>query len=277
MKKLLYLFSAVLIVFASCTDDYGDYCIKKNDSNPIKNDTISPPKTDSIPVVVVEPILVKKQVHTYANGDVTTVELLYNDTKIISDREGPNVTNYTYEGDVIKKIEKADDSEGVYITNEYFYANGKLDYIFSKEFGNYYITKYTYNSDGSVFYSKINSDSSKNENEYTPISGRYTFSGGNLITHQFYSGTFESLTTYVYDSKNNPRVNILGFGALIDNNQGFAVKNNVVKKTTSNNVDTSVETVVYTYEYDANGYPTKRTEVTQSGTKTTTETTTYTY
>ena len=281
MKKSLYLFSAALLVFVSCTSDYENSCIKKNDSNPVKNDTISPPKTDTIPVVV-EPILLKKLVHTYANGDETTVDLLYNDTKIISDKEGSNVTTYTYDGDVVKKIEKADVSDGVYISNEYFYANGKLDYIFSNEFGNYYITKYTYNNDGSVFYNKINSDSLKNDKGDTPISGRYTFSEGNLIMHQYYNGAYESVITYLYDSKNNPRVNVLGFDLLVDSNQGFAVKNNVIKKTTKNNSNpdnTLVETEVvsYTYEYDANGYPTKRTEVTQTGNKTTTETSSYSY
>jgi len=279
MKKSLYLFSAALLVFVSCTNDYENSCIKKNDSDPVKNDTITPPKTDTIPVVVVGPILLKKQVHTYANGEKSTVELSYNDTKIVSDKDGDNITNYTYAGDVIKKIEKAD-AAGVYLTNEYFYTNGKLDYIFSNEFGNYYITKYLYNSDGSVFYVKSNSDSLKNDKGDTPISGRYTFSGGNLITDQFYNGAFESVTTYEYDSKNNPRVNVLGFDSLVDNNQGFAVKNNVIKKITKNNVDpnnTLVQTIVYVYEYDANGYPTKRTEVKQVGGQTTTETSNYSY
>jgi hypothetical protein len=270
MKKSLYLFSAALLVFVSCTNDYENSCIKKNDNNP---------KTDSIPDVVVGPILLKKLAHTYANGNVSTVELQYNDTKIVSDKDGSNITNYTYENDVVKKIEKSDAS-GVYLTNEYFYANGKLDYIFSNEFGNYYITKYVYNSDGSVFYDKLNSDSLKNDKGDTPISGRYTFSGGNLITDQYYNGSFESVTTYEYDSKNNPRVNVLGFDLLIDNNQGFAVKNNVIKKTTKNNVDpnnTLVETIVYVYEYDASGYPTKRTEVKQAGGQTTTEISIYSY
>ncbi|WP_337967814.1 hypothetical protein [uncultured Flavobacterium sp.] len=278
MKKSLYLFSAALLVFVSCTNDYDGFCAKKNDLDPIKNDTISPPKKDSIPAVIVEPILLKKQGHTYADGDETTLELLYNDNKIVSDRDGSNVTNYTYTGGVITKTEKADLSGNVYLTSEYFYANGKLDYVFNKEFESYYITKYVYNTDGSIFYHKLNSNNLRSEGEETGITGRYAFSNGNLSSVQSYNGTFESVITYEYDSKNNPRVNVLGFDSLVDNNFGFGVKNNVIKRTSkNNNPNNVVETVTYTYEYDTNGYPTKRTEVKQVGSKITTETSTYSY
>ncbi|PIF31945.1 hypothetical protein CLU81_2456 [Flavobacterium sp. 9] len=278
MKKSLYLFIAALLVFVSCTNDYDSSCVKKNDSNPVKNDTISPPKTDTIPVVIVEPILLKKQGHTYANGNETTLELSYNGNKIVSDKDVSNVTNYTYTGDLITKIEKADISGNVYLTKEYFYANGKLDYVFSNEFGNYYLTKYVYNSDGSVFYHRVNSDSLKNDKGETSITGKYVFSKGNLIAEYFYNGAFESVITYEYDSKNNPRVNVLGSDLLADNNLGFGVKNNVIKRTSkNNNPDNVVETITYTYEYDVNGYPTNRTEVKQVGVQITTETSTYSY
>ncbi|RKR10366.1 hypothetical protein C8C83_2040 [Flavobacterium sp. 90] len=278
MKKLLYLFSATLLMFVSCTTDYENSCIKKNGVDPVKNDTITPPKTDSIPVVIVEPILLKKLVHNYANGKTSTVELLYKDNKIVSDKDDSNLTFYTYTGDVITKIEKADVSGAVYLTREYFYTNGKLDYIFSNEFGNYYLTKYVYNSNGSIFYNKLNSDSSKREIGETGMTGRYTFLAGNLIREQVYNGDFESEITYEFDAKNNPRLNVLGFNLLVDNLQGFAVNNvtNRTAKVISPNV-TIPEIISYSYEYNANGYPTKRTETKQVGNVTTTETSFYSY
>lgn len=274
MKKSLYLFSAALLVFVSCTNDFDSSCIKKNDEKPIKNDTISPPKTDSVPVVTVEPILLKKLVHSYANGKETTLELLYNNNKIVSDNDQSNLTTYTYSGDVISKMQKTDNLGNVYLIKDYVYKNGKMDYFFSNEFGNFYKTKFIYNSDGSVFYHQLKSDSLGNEGDETGVSGRYTFVDGNLKTTQYFNGATENSVTYEYDSKNNPRLNILGFDLLIDN-QVFA-NNNVIKKTTKNK-DTVVETVIYSYDYDAKGYPVKRTEVTQFGNQTTTETSTYSY
>ena len=278
MKKLLYLFSTGLLVFTSCTNDYDASCFRKDDGNPIKSDTISPPKTDTIPVVIVEPVLLKKLVHTYPNGLTQTIELSYEGNKIVSDKDESNLTFYTYTGDVITKIEKADLS-GTYITKEYFYANGKLDYILSKEFGNYYKTKYAYNADGSIIsYSRINSDSSGNDGDNTPVSGKYTFSEGKLIRHQINNGSNEAVTTFEYDSKNNPRLNILGFDLLIDMNQLFAFNNVVKKVVTSKNptATTTVETT-YSYEYDANGYPVKMIQTTTSGDTITTESSDFSY
>lgn len=277
MKKSLYLFSAALLVFVSCTSDYENSCIKKNDLNPVKNDTVSPPKTDSIPVVIVEPVLLKKLAHTFANGEVSTVEILYKDNKIVSDGDRNNFTYYTYTGNVITKIEKADLSGDIYSTKEYFYKNGQIDYIFISEFGNYYKMKYVYNSDGSVFYYKLNSDSSGNDGEDTGISGRYVFSKGNLIQNQYYTGSTEVITTYEYDSKNNPRLNTLGIDLLVDY-EVYGVNNPIkktVKATNGNNV--MIQTITYSYEYDANGYPVKRTETSQIGDVITTETSTYSY
>ncbi|TPG36356.1 hypothetical protein [Flavobacterium pectinovorum] len=276
MKKLLYLFSATLLALASCTNDYDGSCVKKNDVNPIKNDTISPPKTDSIPIVIMEPFLLKKLVHTYTNGEVSTLELSYKDNKILSDRDGSNTTLYTYTGDVITKIEKADLSGDVYLTKEYVYANGKVDYILSNEFGNYYKTKYHYNSDGSVFYYKLNSDSLGTDGQDTGISGRYTFSEGNLITDQFYNGSYESLITFEYDSKNNPRLNILGFNLLIDTNE-MSSSNNIIKRIGDVEDSGTIMTTIFSHEYNENGYPVKTTQTLQIGHVITKETSTYSY
>lgn len=278
MKKLLYLFSTGLLVFTSCTNDYDASCFRKDDGKPIKSDTISPPKTDTIPVVIVEPVLLKKLVHIYENGYAPTIELSYNGNKIVSDKDESNLTFYTYTGDVITKIEKADLS-GTYLTKEYFYANGKLDYILSKEFGNYYKTKYLYNADGSVIsYNKMKSDSSGKDGDDTPLSGKYTFSEGKLIRHQINSGSNETVTTFEYDSKNNPRLNILGFDLLVDMNQLFAV-NNVVKKvvTMKSPTATTTDETIYTYEYDEKGYPVKMIQTTTSGDIITTESSDFSY
>lgn len=280
MKKLLYLFSAALVL-VSCTNDYDASCFKKN-VNPIKNDTILPPKKDSIPLpnidsipVIVEPILLKKLVYTSATGYISTIELLYDGIKIVSDKDASNLTFFTYTGDVITKIEKADLSGNVYITKKYFYENGKVDYILLNQFGSYFKIKYTYNSDGSISYERLNSDSLGNDLGSTPISGRYTFSGGNLIKHELSNGNSDLIYTYEYDSKNNPRINILGGKFLIDQLE-FGV-NNPTKRTITN-VQSEVSDITrFSYEYDANGYPTSVTSTTENGTQVTIETFDYSY
>ncbi|MCD0469290.1 hypothetical protein [Flavobacterium sp. JAS] len=266
MKKILFLVSGTLLLLTSCTNDYDASCLAKNNVGPIKNDTISPPKTDSIPVIV-EPILLKKLVHNYANGASSTIDLSYDGTKVIKDVNDSNFTYYTYTGDIITKIEKADLAGDVYYSEAYFYANGKVDYVLSTEFGKYYKTKYVYNNDGSIFFTKWNSDSLGNEGEQTTISGRYVFSGGNMIQKQS------------YDAKNNPRLNTSGSNLLTGLNQLFSA-NNVTRRVTTaknNDVITQTGTTTYSYEYDANGYPTKSTETLQIGDTITTETSVYSY
>lgn len=274
MKKLLCLLGVGLALI-SCTNDFDSSCYKKDDKDPIKNDTVSPVKPDTIPVVV-EPILLKKLTHTYENGNTPTIESLYDGTKIVSDKDASNLTYYTYAGDVITKIEKADLSGNVYITKQYSYANGKLDYVLNNEFGIYSKIKYHYNDDGSIFYEKLTSDSAGNDLAKTPITGRLTFANGNLVKNQFYNGATETVTTYEYDSKNNPRLNIKGFDYLLDMPGVYAV-NNVVKSVFKSNVDSLVETKTYSYEYDAKGYPVKSTQTLEKGGNITTETAGFNY
>lgn len=276
MKKLFYLFSATLLALTSCTNDYEGSCsVNKNE------DPISPPKTDSIPVVV-EPILLKKLVYNYVGASSGMTDIAYDGTKVVTDSGEFNRTVYTYTGDVITKMENVYLSGEVYYTEEYFYKDGKIDYVLSKEFGNYYKTKYLYNNDGSVFFSKFDSDSLGNEGDDTGLSGRYVFSGGNLIQKQTYNGSYESFSTYEYDTKNNPRLNVLGSNLLIGLNQLFAANNVIKRTTTATNagVVTSTGTSNYSYEYDANGYPVKSTEtsqISQTGDKITTVISEYTY
>lgn len=282
MKKLIYLFGASVLVFGSCTNDFdSSSCMKKDNVDPIKNDTISPPKTDTIPLpntdsipVVVEPILLKKLTQNYPNSYSPTIDFLYDGTKIVSDRDPSNTTEYNYTGDLITKIKKSYNSGEVYLTKEYFYnTDKKVDYILIEQFGKYYKMKYTYTNDGTVFYRKFNSDSAGNEEKDPIMTGRYYFSNGNLIKDDQY--TSESVVIYEYDSKNNPRLNILGFNLLPDLEQEFSI-NNVTKRTISTNNIISSSTS-YTYEYNADGYPVKVTRTSQIGDKVTTDTSSFSY
>lgn len=231
MKKLLFLFTATLLVLTSCSKDDDN----SSDSNPATA------------------TLVKKIIYTEGTETYSTI-LNYNGNKIVSAVSSDNYkTNYTYNGDVITKTEDFDDKNVVETTTEYTYANGKLATSFVKESGAPYDVKtvYTYNADGTVSFT----DSNFNKTTGALVDdggrvGKYTYSAGNLVKKAYsYYGT-EYTNTFEYDTKNNPVKNITGFSLLLDNEEDFCA-NNLLKRTSS--TSTGIET--HTYTYDVNGFP----------------------
>lgn len=104
MKKLLYLFTASLLVFTSCSND--------------DNDSSDPASS----------ILVKKITKIASDGDFSTENYLYNGNKVVSMTEADgSVTKYTYTGDLIAKIEDFDETGTLNLTTNYNYVNGRLD------------------------------------------------------------------------------------------------------------------------------------------------------
>jgi len=82
---------------------------------------------------------------------------------------------------------------------------------------------------------------------------------------------------YEYDTKNNPRKNVLGLSLLLEDEDSSV--NNVVKQTSTSGSGANIRTstTTYTYTYNANNYPTEMVRNYQSGTSVETVTTQYIY
>jgi hypothetical protein len=229
MKKLLYLFSASLLVLASCS----------------KDDNTPDPATST---------LVKKVIYTDINKSIYTSETTYNGNKIVSTlgSDGSKIV-YTYTGEIITKVEETDGKGALESTTEYTYTNGKLATSLEKEVGaDYnYKTVYTYNADGTVSFADVMINTKTGTTDDGGTVGKYTYSAGNLVkkVYSYYGKEYSS--TFEYDTKNNPSKNVTGFSLLLDNEDEASV-NNVVKRTSSSSISTN------TYKYDANGFPTEQ-------------------
>ncbi len=245
MKKLLYLFSASLLVLSSCSSD---------------DDTTAT-------------VLLKKASYV-STGESFTTDFTYSGNKLVSwvDSFGDKKT-FTYTGDLITKIVDTDDKGNVDYTTEFTYTNGKLTSEISLETGaDYkYKTKYVHNTDGTISFEEFRvAVATGKEEEYGDI-GKYTFKNGNLVKKEkSYYGT-NSSETYEYDAKNNPFKNVVGFNLFVNDEEGAYV-NNIVKRTYSNSTGTYTNT--YEYKYNAEGFPTEQKDFYNGASD---GTTTYTY
>ena len=247
MKKLLYLFSASLLVLSSCSSD---------------DDTTAT-------------VLLKKASYV-STGESFTTDFTYSGNKLVSwvDSFGDKKT-FTYTGDLITKIVDTDDKGNVDYTTEFTYTNGKLTSEISLETGDdyKYKTKYVHNTDGTISFEEFRvAVATGKEEEYGDI-GKYTFKNGNLVKKEkSYYGT-NSSETYEYDAKNNPFKNVVGFNLFVDDEEGAYV-NNIVKRTYSDSNSTDTYTNTYEYKYNAEGFPTEQKDFYNGASD---GTTTYTY
>lgn len=118
MKKLMYALSATLLFVACSKDDAPATEISNLDTT----------------------VLLRKSIETSDNGN--SITYLYNYTgkkinSIINQDDSGEKTLFTYTGDLITKIEEYEDNELVY-TENYFYKNGKIDYIETVSQTDYY-------------------------------------------------------------------------------------------------------------------------------------------
>ena len=247
MKKLLYLFSASLLVLSSCSSD---------------DDTTAT-------------VLLKKASYV-STGESFTTDFTYSGNKLVSwvDSFGDKKT-FTYTGDLITKIVDTDDKGNVDYTTEFTYTNGKLTSALSLEDGDdyKYKTKYVHNTDGTISFEEFRvAVATGKEEKYGDI-GKYTFKNGNLVKKEkSYYGT-NSSETYEYDAKNNPFKNVVGFNLFVNDEEGAYV-NNIVKRTYSNSNSTDTYTNTYEYKYNAEGFPTEQKDFYNGASD---GTTTYTY
>jgi len=258
MKKLLYLFTASLLVFTSCSKD-------DNDSS---DSTFS--------------ILPKKVTTVYNDGDSDVENMVYNGNKIVSvtEKDGSSA-KYTYTGDLITRIDELDEDGKLNYTTEYAYVSGKLNTSIRKgadaDETYYYKTKYAHNADGTVSYDNFRGLISTGVEQEYGSTGKYTFKDGNLLKLEvsYYENDYSYV--YEYDTKNNPRKNVLGLSLLLEDEDSSV--NNVVKQTSTSGSGANIRTstTTYTYTYNANNYPTEMVRNYQGGTSVETVTTQYIY
>ena len=187
-------------------------------------------------------ILVKKKIITYSANDVVTINYKYDGNKIISrSTDGGFIATYTYTGDVITMIEERVDDK-FQRSYEYIYLNGKVAKEIEKDNWETDSRIYTYNANGTVSYVR-------NRTGGQSTTGLLTFENGNLVKNE------EGNSTYIfgYDTKNNPFKNVLGFNLLFDTNTDMFSRNNMTQDGSS-----GYSTDYYTFNYDANGFPTER-------------------
>ncbi|HSD14889.1 MAG TPA: hypothetical protein VLB74_09600 [Flavobacterium sp.] len=247
MKKLIYAFSALALLFASCSSDSDS---SSNDSSAT--------------------VLLKKIIETDWDGAVTTSILTYNGDKLqrITNDDGTYEV-YTYSGDLITKSESFDENDARYEAFVYTYNSESklieakwLDYL--GEGGGSSKVLYTHNSDGTVSYEEFTGDvSSQTEfyregkiysdkiEEYAP---EFDGTPAHTITH-----------TYTYDDKNQPMKNVKGYDKIwfAFTDYGTNYLNNMTSNlhTTTLGVNQPISSTVYTY--NSQNYPITETETQQ--------------
>lgn len=248
MKNLLLLFSALTLMFTSCSSD-------DNDSS--TEDTSILPKTISYiyPSVML--------------GTNSTSTITYSGNKIVSTVEEGSKTIFTYDGNLITKQVQFDvDSKGIEtkdIEVLYTYENGKLKTRtmkeeFSTEFPDgQFIDKTIYTHTSQSLISYINYSVNVDTQLETKTSeGSLTYKDGNLVKEQQISGSLTSTRTYEYDTKNNPLKNVTGFDLLLNEISEFG-KNNSTKTTSVSSGHPTPTDYLTTYTYNDKGYPLRHT------------------
>lgn len=225
MKRLLCLFSALLLVLSSCSND---------DSSRNENQ-----------------VLLKKIISTDENGLKSTTIYNYNGNKIVSYIFDSQESMYfTYTGDLITKLEfKLSDGTIEQINSFEYDSNGKL-VTFKRiepmdDLGNKEV--YNYNADGSISVVQYIGDSKTQTQENA--TGTITFLNGEV--NEIISDNFSN-SKYTYDTKHNPMKNVLGMDKIsFTDGEASGILHNIISKIEGSNTFTSKIT------YNADGYPEK--------------------
>lgn len=250
MKKIVCLFGVLALTLTSCSKDDDN----TNGNNIFLPKTIQ--RTD-------EAFPVENKIST----------IVYDGNKIVSITNQFTKIEFTYTGNLItKKIDY--NVSGVQPTKNsetsYAYANGKLQTVSSSITGiGSNKTEYTYNSDGTI--KKETYITTSGVEVKLSNSELFTVVNGNL-TKIVSSGPNTTITdVYNYDTKNNVFKNVLGFSLLLDQQITHSLGQDIYSSV--NNIEKSTETINsnpidYTakYDYNAKGYPIKKTSYNQDGT-----------
>lgn len=235
MKKLIYAFGALALIFSSCSSD---------DSSDNSNNNGN--------------YLLKKEIITDEEGIKTTYNFKYNGNKLVSiidnDTESSDIY-VTYTGDLISQIDYKFSDKSIEQTEKYGYdSNGRLSsYIFmdiDAEIGNREV--YTYNGDGTVSFKEYVGDLTEQIqlNSY----GKIYFVDGEVRKIEKFNtdDVLLSSTTYAHDSANGAMKNITGWSkaSSFNSSEGESILHNITSEDDASNGITT-----YTYTYNSANYP----------------------
>lgn len=237
MKKFLYLFIISFLILQSCSS--GDSS-NSNSSN----------------------ILVRQIVTNFSASNVETVNYTYDNNKLVSIILLTQNTSYKtlvfYTGNLITKTEHYNINNILKGKDTYTYnSNNELStYIHTFPNGNNVLnqgerTVCTYNQNGTITSTLYRGDLiSQNTLDSTST---LTISNGEIISCVKNIGTTTETETFIYDTKNNPFKNIVGFDKIVLTAPGVGFNHNMIQSTNNG--------VIYNnqYSYDANDFPTTRT------------------
>lgn len=236
MKKILALLSVFVFIISSCSGDA---------ETPIVTPT--PPENTNI--------LVKKIIRKDENDNIVAVsDFSYSGNKLLKITTNGYKQNYTYVGDLISKIERYNSSDVLLGYNEYFYnSSGNLSSCVDKEYSTSSACKdeFVYNIDGTITRNVFGG----NLVSQTILLGYYHklyFQNSELLKQEEYdnNNTLANTTNFIYDEKNNPTRNILGFDKIFF---AFDSSGNFQNLLHINNDGSNHYTKEYTY--DSNNSP----------------------
>ncbi|RCU44997.1 hypothetical protein EIZ47_01935 [Chryseobacterium lacus] len=226
---------------------------------------------DPLPIVPTGGLVPKTIERSYSQGwPTSTVTYTYDGNKIKEININPQVDvskgKFTYTGDNITKLEVFSGPNFTpYTVSTFEYANDKLSKVTSIYNSNTTVRNYTYNTDGTV--TEVTTGA-YNSNK------KYTLSSGNIAKTEYLdnNGNVVSTDTATFDAKNNIHKNITGLSKIF-NLEGLFW--DLIQADANNRLTYNQGTMntTYTYEYNSEGYPTKRVET--KGTNTTTSVITY--
>ncbi|MFH6944097.1 hypothetical protein [Flavobacterium sp. FlaQc-50] len=257
MKKILCLFSALVLILTSCSSD----------------DSSSTPSTPSNPSNVSN-VLIKKMILTNTSEGVHEINFTYDGKKLVKEVASStgflNYTkNYYYTGDLITRYEQIWGKYNSTVT-DLTYENNKLKTLFEKRIdlknGTVFLTKttYTHNLGGTVSFVIATVDKDTNE-ESSIRNGRLIYVNGAIVKDErFDDPTGVEFIAIEYDKRNNPFKNVVGFNLLLRYSDFNYLVHNKTKTTTKSIYNFSVSYFT-TYDYDENSFPVAARHVDDTG------------
>lgn len=172
----------------------------------------------------------------------------------------------SYSGELITRTEIRDSNNnfnGEYETMEYF--NGKLT-LYKSYYNNILISNdnITYNADGTRTITELSYNYNNGSYQGTSLMKQYFDLAGNISKVEYLNqnNSISQTETYIYDNKNNPTKNIIGFSNGVWGSSGLA--NNLIKKTISG---TGINQITnYSYQYNNQNYPVSQVSTTGNST-----------
>lgn len=241
MKKITLLFVMAMGIFASC---------------------VPYPEENPDPVTPVNKMFLLKLVETLPDETTSEMVFTYADKKIveINDSDGTK-TVFSYQDDLITKRQEF---SGTTLLNQDDYVydiSENLISLVNQDFTTSVGTRWVYvhNANGTISYQQFTGDLlTQNQLELNGLISSNKLEES--ITDPVTNEVNVYRTTYAFDLKNNPLMNVVGYNKIYFANTDSALNyvNNVISQTDQTNDETPVLRYTNEYEYTPNNFPYKR-------------------